>query len=70
MDDNVYTSAQLYTFYKDWLIKSIASYRQCDIDGSPAKEQFLKLSHRASCLTDIWLRISKVNARRDYGPQM
>lgn len=59
------TSSELYEYYKNCLNQAIHKYReQSDEDE---KDKWLKFSHRASCLTDIWLRISKEYARRKYG---
>lgn len=64
-DDEIYYSDELYEYYKKWLNTAIAAYRNSD-EGR-AKQTWLKLSHRASCLTDIWLRLHKEYTRKYHG---
>jgi len=55
--DNYY-SKELYEYYKHWLNTSIHAYRN-STPNTPAATTWLTLSHRASCLTDLYLRLSK-----------
>ena len=61
--ENVY-SEELYEYYKKWLNTSLQAYR--DSNEGVTKEHWLKLAHRASCLTDLWLRLNKEFSRKKY----
>lgn len=53
--DETYQSKDLYEYYKKWLNTALTAYRSSD-EGS-AKDTWLRVAHRASCLTDLHLRL-------------
>ncbi len=62
-NDEVYFSDELYEYYKGWLNTALSSYRT---SSGPARDTWLKLSHRASCLCDLWLKLGKEFERKSH----